>query len=56
MNANKDLEVSTMPGRKKTETAPVAEVTAPAAAEAVTETAAEIPAGKPVKKPAAYSI
>ena len=42
-----------MPRRKKTETAPVAEVTAPVAAETVTETAAEAPAEKPVKKPAA---
>ncbi len=39
-----------MPRRKKTETAPVAEVTAPVAAETVTETAAEAPAEKPVKK------
>ena len=42
-----------MPRRKKTETAPVAEVTAPVAAETVTEIAAEVPAEKPVKKPAA---
>lgn len=42
-----------MPRRKKTETAPVAEVTAPAAAETVTETAAEAPAEKPMKKSAA---
>ena len=42
-----------MPRRKKSETAPVAEVTAPVAAETVTETAAEAPAEKPVKKPAA---
>ena len=42
-----------MPRRKKTETAPVAEVTAPVAAETVIETAAEAPAEKPVKKPAA---
>ena len=42
-----------MPRRKKTETAPVAEVTAAVAAETVTETAAEAPAEKPVKKPAA---
>ena len=41
-----------MPRRKKTETAPVAEVTAPVTAETVTETAAEVPAEKPVKKPA----
>ena len=42
-----------MPRKKKTETAPVAEVTAPVAAETVTETVAEAPAEKPVKKPAA---
>ena len=42
-----------MPRRKKTETAPVAEVTAAVAAETVTETAVEAPAEKPVKKPAA---
>ena len=42
-----------MPRRKKTETAPVAEVTATVAAETVTETAAEVPAEKLVKKPAA---
>ena len=42
-----------MPRRKKTEIAPVAEVTATVAAETVTEVAAEVPAEKPVKKPAA---
>ena len=42
-----------MPRRKKTEDAPVAEVTAAVAAETVTEVAAEAPAEKPVKKPAA---
>ena len=42
-----------MPRRKKTETAPVAEVTAPVAAETVTETAVKAPAEKPVKKPVA---
>ena len=41
-----------MPRKKKTETAPVAEVTAPVAAETVTEIAAEVPVEKPVKKPA----
>ena len=41
-----------MPRRKKTETAPVAEVTAPVAAETVTETAEEATAEKLVKKPA----
>ena len=53
MNANNDMEVSTMPRRKKTETAPVAEVTAAVAAETVTEVAAEAPAEKLAKKPAA---
>jgi hypothetical protein len=53
MNANNDMEVSTMPRRKKTETAPVAEVTAAVAAETVTEATTEAPAVKPVKKPAA---
>ena len=53
MNANIDMQISTMPRRKKTETAPVAEVTAAVAAETVTEVAAEAPAEKPVKKPAA---
>ena len=42
-----------MPRRKKTETVPVAEVTAVVAAETVTEVAAEAPAEKPVNKPAA---
>ena len=42
-----------MPRRKKTEIAPVAEVTAAVAAETVTETAAEATAEKPVKKSAA---
>ena len=42
-----------MPRRKKTETAPVAEVTAAVAAETVTEATTEAPAVKPVKKPAA---
>ena len=42
-----------MPRRKKTETAPVAEVTAAFAAEPVTETVAAVPAEKPVKKPTA---
>ena len=47
------LEVSTMPRKKKTETAPVAEVKAEVVTEAVKETAAEAPAEKPAKKPAA---
>ena len=42
-----------MPRRKKTETAPVAEVMAAVAAETVSDAAAEAPAEKPVKKPAA---
>ena len=42
-----------MPRRKKTETAPVAEVTATVAAENITDAVAEAPAEKPVKKPAA---
>ena len=41
-----------MPRKKKTETAPAAEVTAAVAAETVTEDFAEAPAEKPVKKPA----
>lgn len=46
-------EVSTMPRKKKTETAPVAEVKAEVVTEAVKETVAEAPAEKPAKKPAA---
>ena len=46
-------EVSTMPRKKKTETAPVAEVKAEVVTEAVKETVAEAPAEKPVKKPVA---
>lgn len=42
-----------MPRKKKTEVAPVAEVTAVVAAEPVTEAVAEVPAEKPAKKPAA---
>ena len=42
-----------MPRRKKTEIAPVAEVTAAVAAETVTDAVTETPAEKPVKKPAA---
>ena len=45
-----------MPRKKKTENAPVAEVTAAVAAETVTEVAAEAPAEKPVKKPAAKKV
>jgi len=48
-------EVSTMPRKKKTETAPVAEVKAEVVTEAVKETVAEapVPAKKPAKKPSA---
>ncbi len=42
-----------MPRKKKTETAPVAEVKADAQTEAVKETVAEAPAEKPAKKPSA---
>ena len=42
-----------MPRKKKTETAPVAEVKAEVMTEAVKETVAEAPAEKPSKKPAA---
>ena len=42
-----------MPRKKKTETAPVAEVKAEVVTEAVKETAAEAPAEKPAKKPVA---
>lgn len=53
MDISNHLEVSTMPRKKKTETAPVAEVKAEVVTEAVKETVAEAPAEKPVKKPAA---
>ena len=53
MDISNHLEVSTMPRKKKTETAPVAEVKAEVVTEAVKETAAEAPAEKPAKKPAA---
>jgi hypothetical protein len=53
MDISNHLEVSTMPHKKKTETAPVAEVKAEVVTEAVKETAAEAPAEKPAKKPAA---
>ena len=42
-----------MPRKKKTETAPVAEVKAEVVTEAVKETVAEAPAEKPAKRPAA---
>ena len=42
-----------MPRKKKTETAPVAEVKAEVVTEAVKETVAEAPVEKPAKKPAA---
>ena len=53
MDISNHLEVSTMPRKKKTEIAPVAEVKAEVVTEAVKETAAEAPAEKPAKKPAA---
>jgi len=53
MDISNHLEVSTMPRKKKTETAPVAEVKAEVVTEAVKETAQEVPAEKPAKKPAA---
>lgn len=46
MDVSNDLEVTTMPRKKKTETAPVAEVKA----EVVTETVAETPSKKPAAK------
>ena len=53
MDISNHLEVSTMPRKKKTETAPVAEVKAEVVTEAVKETVAEAPAEKPAKKPTA---
>lgn len=53
MDISNHLEVSTMPRKKKTETAPVAEVKAEVVTEAVKETAQEAPAEKPANKPAA---
>lgn len=53
MDISNHLEVSTMPRKKKTETAPVAEVKAEVVTEAVKETVAEAPAEKSAKKPAA---
>ena len=53
MDISNHLEVSTMPRKKKTETAPVAEVKAEVVTEAVKETVAEAPVEKPAKKPAA---
>ena len=52
MDISNHLEVSTMPRKKKTETAPVAEVKAEVVTEAVKESAQEAPAEKPEKKPA----
>ena len=51
MDISNHLEVSTMPRKKKTETAPIAEVKAEVVTEAVKETVAEAPAEKPAKKP-----
>ena len=53
MDISNHLEVSTMPRKKKTETAPVVEVKAEVVTEVVKETVAEVPAEKPAKKPAA---
>ena len=55
INVSYDLEVTPMPRKKKTETAPVAEVKAEVVTEAVKETVAEapVPAEKPAKKPSA---
>ena len=53
MDISNHFEVSTMPRKKKTETAPVAEVKAEVVTEAVKETVAEAPAEKPAKKPSA---
>ena len=53
MDISNHLEVSTLPRKKKTETAPVAEVKAEVVTEAVKETVAEAPAEKPAKKPTA---
>lgn len=55
MDISNHLEVTPMPRKKKTETAPVAEVKAEVVTEAVKETVAEAPtpAEKPAKKPAA---
>ena len=50
MDISNHLEVSTMPRKNKTETAPVAEVKAEVVTEAVKETAAEAPAEKPAAK------
>ncbi len=52
MDISNHLEVSTMPRKKKTETAPVAEVKAEVVTEAVKETAAEAPAEKLAAKKA----
>ena len=52
MDISNHLEVSTMPRKKKTETAPVAEVKAEVVTEAVKETVAEAPAEKPATKKA----
>ena len=53
MDISNPLEVSTMPRKKKTEAAPVAEVKEEVVTEVVKETVAEAPAEKPAKKPAA---
>ena len=53
INVSNNLEVTTMPRKKNTETATVAEVKAEVVTEAVKETAQEALAEKPTKKPAA---
>lgn len=53
INVSNNLEVTTMPRKKNTETAPVAEVKAEVVTETVKANASEVPAEKPAKKPAA---
>jgi len=52
INVSNNLEVTTMPRKKNTETAPVAEVKAEVVTETVKANASEVPAEKPAKKPA----
>lgn len=51
INVSNNLEVTTMPRKKNTETAPVAEVKAEVVTETAKETTVEVPAEKPAKKP-----
>lgn len=53
INVSNNLEVTTRPRKKNTETAPVAEVKAEVVTETVKANASEVPAKKPAKKPAA---